>query len=159
MWREYEALLQPFSHRGRIVPFHISTENHLLSQRQPPFIVVVGFKHTQPPYNLLPTMATRTPGRTRTTEHKQSNPFANLDLHEILKMDQPAIDLRMEHIEKKMATFKLAMARYTASNAEEVTKRRTAHVRDVEKLRVETTQVEQDIHVHRTREISLAKST
>lgn len=106
-------------------------------------------------------MSQRTPSRQRITteKHNHKNPFLNLNLENILAMDQPYIDINMPSTERRLAAFKLQLGKYTAANAEEVTKRRNVHVKEVDRLRAEKAQIEVDIQTYRLKEIALSKGT
>ena len=100
-------------------------------------------------------MATRN-GRQRPAD-KHNNPFHDFDLHQVLAMDTPSIDVNIPLIEKRMGAFKIDLGKYTTLNSEEVMKRRDLHVQEIESLRVERTRIEQDIQNYRLKEIALAK--
>lgn len=102
----------------------------------------------------------------RATEHggkpsgSNSNPYIRLDLREIIKMDQPTIDLNLgnlERVQKRTSGFKAAVMKYVQVNREEVLKRRVGHAQDVGMLRAEKQATERELVEWRTKEIALAK--
>ena len=90
---------------------------------------------------------------------QQVQPAQYLDLHALLKSQEPIIDLRVEEFEAASAKFLKNLVEYTNRAIEEISDRKRTHVQEIQRVTDKRQQMETEITACKLEEIKLMEGT